>query len=263
MIDFHNHVLPNIDDGSKSLRMSLNMLKLAADQGITDVINTVHYMHPKMDNKKVNFKIIENEITNLQNNLNEANIPVKLHSASEVFFIPEISKLINDPLATFSKKKYMLIEFYPNLIPELQRKILFDLKMNGVNPIIAHPERYLAVQENINIVYDWLNSGCLIQVDAGSVLGSFGNKTKKVSEKIIKNGWCQIVGSDAHNDNKRNFCLFDANKILSKWIGKESNKLTYHNPLALIQGEDIPIEIEEEIQNDNFFLKFLKKWRNS
>ena len=157
----------------------------------------------------------------------------------------------------------MLIEFYPNLIPELQRKILFDLKMNGVNPIIAHPERYLAVQENINIVYDWLNSGCLIQVDAGSVLGSFGNKTKKVSEKIIKNGWCQIVGSDAHNDNKRNFCLFDANKILSKWIGKESNKLTYHNPLALIQGEDIPIEIEEEIRNDNFFLKFLKKWRNS
>ena len=104
MIDFHNHVLPNIDDGSKSLRMSLNMLKLAADQGITDVINTVHYMHPKMDNKKVNFKIIENEITSLQNNLNEANIPVKLHSASEVFFIPEISKLINDPLATFSKK---------------------------------------------------------------------------------------------------------------------------------------------------------------
>tara|TARA_B100001250_G_C19788890_1_gene785483 strand:+ start:1028 stop:1804 length:777 start_codon:yes stop_codon:yes gene_type:complete len=258
MIDFHNHVLPDIDDGSRSLRMSLDMLKYAAEQGITDVINTVHYKHPKMEHKQVDYNLINNEIIQLQNNLNEASIPVTLHSAAEVFFVPDISQLVDDPLATFSKKKYMLIEFQPNLIPELQKKILFNLKMNGVNPIIAHPERYIPVQQNIIIVYDWLNSGCLIQVDAGSILGNFGNKIKKVSEKIIKNGWCQIVGSDAHNDKKRNFCLNDANNIISKWIGKESKKLTKDNPQALINGQDIYIELEEEKQKNNFFLNFFK-----
>ena len=131
--------------------------------------------------------------------------------------------------------------------------------MNGVNPIIAHPERYIPVQENIITVYDWLNSGCLIQVDAGSVLGNFGSKIKNVSEKIIKNGWCQIVGSDAHNDKKRNFCLNDANNIISKWIGKESKKLTNDHPRALINGEAIFIEFEEEKQRNNFFVKFFKK----
>ena len=259
MIDFHNHVLPNIDDGSISLSMSLNMIKCAAEQGITDVVNTVHYKHPKMDRKQVNYNLINKEIFKLQNHLDEANIPVKLHSASEVFFIPELIQLIDDPLATFSKKKYMLIEFQPNLIPELQKKILFNLKMNGVNPIIAHPERYIPVQENIITVYDWLNSGCLIQVDAGSVLGNFGSKIKNVSEKIIKNGWCQIVGSDAHNDKKRNFCLNDANNIISKWIGKESKKLTNDHPRSLINGEAIFIEFEEEKQRNNFFVKFFKK----
>ena len=258
MIDFHNHVLPNIDDGSRSLDMSLDMLNYAAEQGITDVVNTVHYMHPKMEHKEVNYNFINNKIIQLQNNLDEAGISVTLHSTSEVFFVPGISQLVDDPLATFSKKKYMLIEFQPNLIPELQKKILFNLKMNGVNPIIAHPERYLPVQENIIIVYDWLNSGCLIQVDAGSVLGNFGNKIRKVSEKIIKNGWCQIMGSDAHNNKKRNFCLNEANYIVSKWIGKESGKLTNENPQALIDGKDIFIELEEERKNNNFFLNFFK-----
>ena len=90
-------------------------------------------------------------------------------------------------------------------------------------------------------------------------MGNFGTKIKNVSEKIIKNGWCQIVGSDAHNDKKRNFCLNDANNIISKWIGKDSKKLTNDNPLALINGEDILIELEEEKQKNNFFVNFLKK----
>ncbi len=258
MIDFHNHVLPDIDDGSRSLEMSLDMLNYAAEQGITDVINTVHYKHPKMEHKQVDYNLINDKIIQLQNDLDKAGISVTLHSAAEVFFVPDILQLVDDPLATFSKKKYMLIEFQPNLIPELQKKILFNLKMKGINPIIAHPERYIPVQEDIIIVYDWLNSGCLIQVDAGSVLGNFGNKIKKVSEKIIKNGWCQIVGSDAHNNKKRNIFLNDANNIISKWIGEESRKLTNDNPQALINGEDISIELEEEKQKNNFFLNFFK-----
>ena len=68
----------------------------------------------------------------------------------------------------------MLIEFSPKNIPNSQKQTLYNLKMSGITPIIAHPERYKLVQENFSIVYDWINAGCLIQVDAGSLLGLMG-----------------------------------------------------------------------------------------
>ena len=84
-------------------------------------------------------------------------------------------------MVTMGSGKYMLVEFSPKNIPNSQKKTLFDLKMSGITPIIAHPERYKLVQENFNIIYDWINAGCLIQVDAGSLLGLLGQKAKKTS----------------------------------------------------------------------------------
>ena len=260
MIDFHNHVLPNIDDGSKSLEMSLNMLRFASEQGITDVVNTVHYKHPKVEYRNLNYSFIHGEIKKLQNELDKNQISIKLHLASEVFFNPTIESLIDDPLAVFSVKKFMLIEFQPHIIPDFQTELLFNLKMAGVNPIIAHPERYLSVQNEINTVFDWLNLGCLIQIDAGSVLGTFGKGTKKCSERIIKNGWAQILGSDAHNDKKRNFCLAEAYNTIFKWIGKDAHKLVFDNPKALIEGKHIQMEYEEEARKTSILKNLFFNW---
>ena len=98
--------------------------------------------------------------------------------------MPNLVDLKADPLATFGDGKYMLIEFHIHHIPEIQKQVLFDLKMSGVTPIIAHPERYKQVQENITLAYDWLNAGCLLQVDAGSVLGYLGSGAQVTSEAI-------------------------------------------------------------------------------
>ena len=94
MIDFHNHVIPKIDDGAKDLETSLNMLNHAAEQGITDVVNTVHYQHPKMFNKKVNFEKVKSEIYKLQRQLNKNQIPIKLHFGAEVFYLPNLKEII-------------------------------------------------------------------------------------------------------------------------------------------------------------------------
>ena len=71
MIDFHNHIIPNLDDGSKSIEMSLNMLKEAEAQGITDIVNTVHYKHPKMEGKEVSLSFIKDELFRLQQEINK------------------------------------------------------------------------------------------------------------------------------------------------------------------------------------------------
>ena len=111
MIDFHNHIIPNLDDGSKSVNMSLDMLKEAQAQGITDIVNTVHYQHPKMEKKNTSYKFIIDEINNLQKIAYDNNINIKIHAASEVFFKFNLTEILDNPITTFGNGKYMLIEF--------------------------------------------------------------------------------------------------------------------------------------------------------
>jgi len=263
MIDFHNHVLPAVDDGSKSLEMSLNMLENAAKQGITDVVNTVHFQHPKVEPNEITHQRITDVINNLQDELKNNDIPVTLHNGAEVFFLPNLLNLKSDTLATFGHGKYMLIEFLIHHIPETQKQVLFDLKMSGVTPIIAHPERYRQVQENITLIYDWLNAGCLVQVDAGSVLGFLGKSARQSAEKIIKNNWCQILGSDAHNDRKRNFCLIDAYKIVQDWVGDDARTMVFDHPRAVLEGQLISVDVETiPIDIPGLWKKFIHRFNN-
>ena len=240
MIDIHNHILPNIDDGSKSMEMSLNMLKYAYEQGVTDVVNTVHFQHPLFLNIDHSLDNIQRIAKSLQSKLDECEIPIKIHLGSEVFYYENLLKISNKPLTTMGGGKFMLIEFSPKNIPNSQKQTLFDLKMSGITPIIAHPERYKLVQENFSIVYDWINAGCLIQVDAGSLLGLMGEKAKKASILIIEEKCCHILASDAHNDSNRNFCIKEAYNLVKNIIGKKnSDLLVYEHPSSIIKGEDL------------------------
>ena len=259
MIDFHNHILPNIDDGSSSLEMSLEMLENASKQGITDVVNTVHYQHPKLLGINISLDKIREEVDLIQIELDKNNIPIKIHYGAEVFFLPNLLDIIHNPLTTFSHGKYMLIEFQFHQIPDIQKQELFDLKMAGITPIIAHPERYKPVQENSEFLTNWLEAGCIIQVDAGSVLGTLGQGAKNISEKIIKNGWCHILGSDSHDNNRRNFCLKEAYELVYDWIGDRANKLIKDNPKAVIEGRPIKIEFEYESKKQANFYSLLKR----
>ena len=158
----------------------------------------------------------------------------------------------------------MLIEFEVHQLPDINFKKLFELKMNGVTPIIAHPERYKDVQKNLSIVESWLKAGCIIQIDAGSVLGKLGKMARVTSEKIIRNNWCQILGSDSHDNSRRAFCLKDALEIVSQWVGpNEAKKMVNENPKAIIKGKPITFDFEYEmIKEPNIFYKIVNSIRN-
>tara|TARA_Y100001970_G_C14228417_1_gene857116 strand:- start:229 stop:1017 length:789 start_codon:yes stop_codon:yes gene_type:complete len=259
MIDFHNHVLPKIDDGSKSMDMSIDMLREAHQQGIKEIVNTVHYQHPKVEGLKITYGSIKEKTSLLQNELDKNNIPIRIHIGSEVFFLPNLMKIKDDPLATIGNGKYMLIEFQPHFIPDNHKQIFFELKMDGITPIIAHPERYKPVQEDIGLVYNWLNTGCLIQVDAGSITGTLGESAFNAAQDIIKNNWCQILGSDAHNNGRRNFILKDAYLKVENWIGDAARPLVFENPRSVLNGESITLQIEEnQIERKSSFWKKIK-----
>ncbi|NQU67714.1 MAG: phosphotransferase [Candidatus Marinimicrobia bacterium] len=262
MIDFHNHILPNMDDGSKSLEMSLSMLRSAAEQGITDIVNTVHFQHPKVDGKDISFEACQPVLNALQAESDKAGFGIKLHLGAEVFYLPNLLDITDNPLVTFGGGKYMLIEFLTHHIPSTQRQVLFDLKMKGITPIIAHPERYRPVQEDMELVRRWIRSGCLIQVDAGSLTGALGKSAQHTATEIVKLDLCQVLGSDAHDDHHRNFVISDALQICEKLIGNRAQTLVESNPLKVLNGEPIVIDLDEDSRpKEKFYMKWIRKSR--
>ena len=257
MIDFHNHILPEVDDGSKSLAMSLNMLRKAEEQGITDIVNTVHYQHPKVEGKDITFEKITSEINNLQKIADQNQIGIKIHSGAEVFYLPNLPKIIDDPLTTFGNGKYMLIEFPVLQLPPNFEDTLFDLSMKGVTPIIAHPERYLVVQEDIVVLAELVQRGYLVQLDAGSIIGTFGENARRSAHQILSRGLCHIIGSDSHNDTTRNICLQEAVSFCMKELGIDITEFVLDNPQKVLNGE----EIETEVNLDYLIYRKKSVWK--
>ncbi len=246
MFDFHNHILPNVDDGSTSLEMSLRMLHTAAEQGITDVVNTVHFQHPKVDGKDISVKACLPVLETLQTESDKQGLGIKLHLGAEVFYLPNLLDIREHSMVTMGHGKYMLIEFLTRDLPSSHRQVLFDLKMNGITPIIAHPERYKPVQEDLGIVGRWIRAGCLIQVDAGSITGILGKSAHRSAIDIVRANLCQLVGSDAHDDQKRNFCLKEAVTVCKSLAGGITESWVTVNPMKILQGDTIIVDIDED-----------------
>jgi len=255
MIDFHNHILPGVDDGAKTIEEAIEMLKHAMKQGITDVVSTVHFQHPKMEHKNLKYDFLKKKINILQEAIGKNNI--KLHLGAEVFYLPNLVNLKKNKLTVFNHGYYMLIEFYPFHLPPNMFEILYELKISGTTPIIAHPERNKIVQMNIKIIEKLINAGCLIQADAGSILGHFGKKCKKTVNIMLNRHMIHIIGSDAHNNQKRNFCLLPAFEEAIEIMGENAKVLVKDNPKKILKGLEIkPFSIIEE-NKKNFYVKFL------
>ncbi len=239
MIDFHNHILPGADDGAKTMKDSIEMLKHAQKQGITDVVNTVHFQHPKMEGKNTDFDYIYKLKEDLLKEMAKNNIEINIHLGAEVFFDFNLMNILDNPLITFCNGKYMLVEFQTHMIPKGYENHLYELKMNGVTPIIAHPERYKPIQDNINILEMLINSGCIIQIDAGSLIGHFGKQCKVAAEIMVRRHMVHIIGSDAHGRGKRNFCLREAIDIIKRYTDSKVIDRVLENPNKVISGEEI------------------------
>ena len=238
MIDFHNHTIPNLDDGPKSLEESLSMYREAEKQGITDVINTVHYQHPKMEGKDTSYNHIIFKVDEMNKILVENNINVKIHPASEVFYLPNLVEILNNKITTFGKGRYMLVEFQTMSLPPNYKEHFFQLILKGITPIIAHPERYREIQNDISILKEWVDLGYIIQLDCGSILGLFGEPAKNTSHKIIQKNLCHLIGSDAHNNKKRNFCLSETLIFLETMLDKDSINIIIENAYNILHGLD-------------------------
>ncbi len=237
MIDFHNHVVHCIDDGPNNISQSFEMLKKAQKDGISRIINTVH-----IDSPRITINATKKDIINNTNQLNQlcenSNLDINIIPKAEVHFSEKILDYTNEELYVLGGK-YMLIEFENMYLPKNYESILFQLQTKGIIPIIAHPERYRSIQNNINLLKKWCENGYIVQITAGSILGQLGKKAYECALKILQTGNCHLIGSDAHNNAKRNFCLQDAYSKVSSDFGEENVMIFTKNCEKILRGEKV------------------------
>lgn len=195
-IDLHSHLIPGIDDGSKTVEESLIMLKQLATLGYKKVITTPHVMSDYYPNNR---KSIMDGLANLNLAIKTAGLAIELEAAAEYFVDDYFMELLRteEPLLTFSGK-HILIEFSMMGESVDPLDIIFKLTARGYIPILAHPERYLYYQSRLNIFKEIYNQGCRMQVNLLSLCGHYGSKQKDLGWKLLKMGIVDYLGTDTH-----------------------------------------------------------------
>ena len=214
MTDIHSHILFNLDDGSKSIDESVELLKKMESVGFNNVILTPHYIK-NTDYKSNNVQKLE-KLEMLKNAVKKNNININIYLGNEIFIDDEIIELVKDnKIYSLNNSKYLLIEIpFHNQILNLE-DILYEIKYNGYIPIIAHPERYTYFQKNYKLVQKLKDDGILFQSNYSSILGDYGSSSKKLIKKLLKDGYVDYLGTYIHHINKT-FTLDNFEKIIKK-----------------------------------------------
>ena len=235
MIDLHSHIIPKIDDGSKSIEDSIAMIKEAKNAGFTDIFLTPHYIENYFD---LDVQSRKEKFAELREIVKENNIEINLFLGSEIFINPEIDKLyLSNTILTLNNSKYMLIEIPMNDTILYLDDVIENLVSIGITPILAHPERYQYVQNDINVCEGLIDKGALFQMNFGSIIGVYGKDVKKTAIKLLKNNYIHFLGSDAHRKESLYTKIESAKKKIIKIIGKEKfDILTIENPKHIINN---------------------------
>ena len=240
MIDIHAHILPGVDDGSESMEMSLEMLELSARSGVTDVVATPHCNIPGEADNYAGEKLQE-ELQKLRREAERSEIPVRVHRGMEVFTTSELPALIREQKVwTLAGSKYLLMEFAFDEDPAFCEQMLDEVKKLGLRPIVAHPERYFFVQDDPAIAYDWCVGGAALQLNKGSLLGSFGSGPERTARLIVEHHLAACVASDAHRPYRRSTFLHEVRRLIELDYGEEFRELLLTiNPERILRGETL------------------------
>lgn len=236
MIDIHNHLLMNVDDGPQSEDEVLNLLHQAIDQGITNIMVTPHhYAGPYMTPKTT---VIE-KLQEIQKLIDDNDLNINVHHGQEIRINENIVKDLRSGFDTsLDDSQYVLVEMPFEDLPPFYGTVIEEIIEAGYTPVIAHPERCAEIAHNPELLYQLVNKGALAQVTAASVSGDFG-ELQETALKMIENNLIHVVASDAHHAQVRPFMLREAFKLIDEKLGEGYSDTLKDNARKIL--EDVPI----------------------
>jgi len=247
MIDIHTHVIPALDDGPPDMETSIGIGKLATAEGITVMISTSH----SKEGTAVGYDGMKKRLDEVRAAWQDAGLDIRLELGLEIFLEPGTpAELKSGRVWTLAGTRYVLVELPYRPWPTYAEHTLFDLQLAGYVPILAHPERYNAIQSDPNLMYSLAERGVLAQVTAGALLGHQGDLARKSAEVLVQHNLVQILSSDTHGvtERKRMPALKAALGVVESLVGREAaHAMVQTNPAAVLSNGDIipdPVHVE-------------------
>jgi protein-tyrosine phosphatase len=263
MIDIHHHLLWGVDDGAVSLETSLAMARMAAADGITHIACTPH------SNGQYQYlpAVIEEKIAELQWLILREELDLKLGRGCDFHLsYDNIQEARREP-ARFSINGlgYLLVEIPDYGLSPGLTEVFYQLQLEGLTPVLTHPERNATLQTDASRLMEWLRGGVLVQITAGSILGHMGKKAERMAQELLAKRGVHFIATDAHNITSRPPKMQDACDVVAKKYGPDyAHLLCVSNPLAAFLGKPMspqpePLEIYDDMKPKSWWQRLFSE----
>ena len=239
MVDIHCHILPEVDDGAWDMEAAVAMAHLARDCGVKKIITTPHFKGEPRSLEAIG--LFQHQRRLLQSRLKREKVDVELLPGAEVLCVPQTLELARTGrLPTLGMGRYVLTEFYFDASAGFMDETLCAMQELGYLPVVAHPERYGAVQRDPELSRSWFHRGIVLQVNKGSVLGAFGRRAEDTAVRMLYRGHVHIIASDAHSPEVRTTDLEPVRRWCMDHLGQEYTKILLEdNPGRVAAGKSM------------------------
>jgi protein-tyrosine phosphatase len=236
VFDLHNHILPGVDDGPSTVEESVEMALMAYEDGTRTIVATPHNRDV---NERSSISAVKSLVGCLNQEIQAKSIPLTVLLGMENHLeIDTVEQADKGSALPIEGTHYILIELPFEFYPFYAEEVLFKLQLNGLRPIVVHPERNVAIQEKPEILATLVSRGALAQVTAGSISGTLGRDHQKAARELLHQNLIHIIASDGHTARGiRTPLLSPGVAAVAKLIGDEA---------AHRMVEDIPQSILED-----------------
>lgn len=260
MIDLHSHILPGVDDGAATLEDSLDIARMAVDDGIEVMACTPHFMPGMYDNTSED---ILRRIDHLNDVLGSAGINLALVSGADAHIRPDfVSCLRNGQILSLHGSRYVLFEPPHATLPKRMDDLLFEISVAGYVPVLTHPERLKWIEQSYPLVEQLAQAGVWMQITSGSLTGRFGKRPQYWAQRMLAEGLVSILASDAHNVRSRPPVMSKSFEIASQELGEEeAYNLVFHRPICILENQppDAAPALPQPVQKNVSFGSTLRR----
>ncbi len=235
LADLHTHVIPYVDDGAPDLESSLRTLQELFESGVTTVVGTPHLNASNPVGKRRTRA--DQAWPELVERASERLPHLRLHRGYEIQLdTPNLD--LGDPELRLAGSRFVLVEFMAFTVPTRSAEVLSRIAQDGYVPILAHPERYWGYDRSFAVVPEWRAAGVLLQVNAGSLLGEYGDSIKMIAHRFLREGWVDVIASDNHARPNRSLSLRAAwDFLVDHGLETEAALLLSTNPLRILKDQ--------------------------